>query len=294
MITVDPKNPRGIVWLASFPRSGNTWMRLFINRLFEIIALDPVPPPDMNRPSRIEVTENDAALYVEFLGKPVSAATRKEIADARPKVQAAILSRAAGLVFAKTHNANLVYLGAPLIRHDLSAGGVYLVRNPLDVAISFASFLNTSIDESIRMMATPGLGTASIGGRVYTQSGSWNENVESWTTPAHPAVLIVRYEDMVDAPVATFAASARHVGFAASPEQIQRAINETSFQRLDTSEREAGFRELPEGTRKFFREGKSGQWRATLTKAQVGAGVGNHRALMVRFGYLTPEVLAAM
>ncbi len=292
MLAVDPKNPRGIVWLASFPRSGNTWLRMFINRLFEIITVTPVPRADMNRRSRIEASDSDEDLYSPFLFKPVRLATRQEIAIARTRVQEQILRRANGLVFVKTHNANVEYLGAPLIRHDLSAGGVYIVRNPLDVASSFAAFCNMTIDEAIRTMGKSGLGTDSVDGQVYTQSGSWSENVASWAFPQHPAILVVRYEDMARAPMETFSRVARHIGFDATAEQIGRAIDDTTFERLDLAERTTGFEERPRGTTKFFRKGLTDQWRATLTPRQVRTIVTDHRDQMTALGYLTPEVLA--
>jgi hypothetical protein len=111
--------------------------------------------------------------------------------------------------------------------------------------------------------------------------------------PEHPAVHVARYEDMVRQPQETFAAMAQHLGFVATPEQVRQAIADTSFDRLDAAEQKGGFRERPDGTKKFFREGRADQWREILTPAQIAAIVRNHREQMKRFGYLTPEVAAA-
>lgn len=289
MISVDPKNPRGIVWVASFPRSGSTWARIFLNRLFEINtgsteAFDP------NRPSRIEANEADIGRYESLLGKPAASASRAEIAALRPIVQRQILEAAGGVVLVKTHNARRQYLGSALISNDLTAGAIYLVRNPLDVVISFAAFCNESIDTTIGVMATAGLGSATDATQVYWQTGSWSENVSSWTEQPDPATLVVRYEDMVTRPVETFTALARHIGF--RTEAVPRVVEESAFTRLRAFEQGSGFNERPEGTQKFFREGRHDQWRDVLTVDQVGAVVANHHAEMQRFGYLTDELRA--
>jgi len=41
MINADPRNPKGIVWIASYPKSGNTWMRMFIYQLMRIMGGEP-------------------------------------------------------------------------------------------------------------------------------------------------------------------------------------------------------------------------------------------------------------
>jgi hypothetical protein len=99
-------------------------------------------------------------------------------------------------------------------------------------------------------------------------------------------VLVVRYEDLIADPKKHFAAVARHLLMAPSDEQLERAIGMTGFERLRQKEADAGFAERPDTTSQFFRAGKAGQWRETLSDEQVARMVAAHKPLMRKFGYL--------
>jgi hypothetical protein len=275
-------------------------MRAFINSLFKSMEDESSRDIDINRIEEGSLVENAAALYPRFLGKPVSAATPAEIAAARPRVQAALVQSAGRPIYLKTHNANLFDHGFPLINMAVSLGAIYIVRNPLDVAISYAHLSNAPIDLVIDQMATAGWGVESSREkgleRVRVILGSWSENVGSWTADPHPAVLVVRYEDMVGKPNPTFARIARHLQAEPTVPQLRRAIAMTDFSRLRAQEQAAGFNEKPDKSASpFFREGRVGQWREVLSPAQVARIVAAHRPLMKRFDYVPrqSELLAA-
>lgn len=291
MILLGKNNPKGIIWIASYPRSGNTWMRAFLNSLFKVMRDPSSEEIDINRIEEGSLVENAAALYPRFLGKPVSAATPAEIAAARPRVQAALVESAGRPIYLKTHNANALDHGSPLINMGVSLGAIYIVRNPLDVAISYAHLSNAPVDQVIDRMATSGWGVESSREKglekVRVVMGSWSENVASWTGRPHPAVLVVRYEDMVEKPRATFARIAHHLGATPSVEQLRRALAMTDFNRLRAQEAASGFNEKPDkSVAPFFREGRAGQWREVLSADQVSRIVSAHRPLMKRFDYL--------
>jgi hypothetical protein len=67
--------------------------------------------------------------------------------------------------------------------------------------------------------------------------------------------------------------------------QISRAIDLASFDRLKSTEKKAGFREKPSFAKEFFRAGRAGEWRQTLTLDQVKQVVARHAAVMERYGY---------
>ncbi len=50
-----------------------------------------------------------------------------------------------------------------------------------------------------------------------------------------------------------------------------------------------GFNERPPAAKKFFREGKSGQWKEELSQSQISAVVSAHAPMMMRFGYLAED-----
>lgn len=286
MITLDEKDPKGIVWIASYPRSGNTWTRAFITTLFNILKNPDFEDVDINEIEEGRAVENAAALYPRFLGKPAIAATQKEIAAARPWVQAALVESAGRLIYLKTHYAKGLDHGTPQINMSVTLGAVYLVRNPLDVAISYAAFGDMSVNDIIATMATPGWSPTTTPEKVRGIVGSWSQHVESWTQRAHPAVLVMRYEDLVAKPERSFAQIARHLRTRPDKAQLRRAIALTSFDRLRSKEDESGFKERPDTAERFFRAGKVGQWREILTEEQVARVVAAHKPLMRRFGYL--------
>ncbi len=287
MINLDSSKPRGIIWIASYPRSGNTWMRAFLNSLSNVIRDPASAEVDINRFEEAAAADNGPDLYPRFLGKPVFKATPAEIAAARPWVQAALVEAAGRPIYMKTHNAKALDHGTPLINTDVSAGAIYIVRNPLDVAISYAHFSGTTIDSIIKTMATKGLGFETTPQKVRSVMGSWSEHVATWTDYANQSVLVVRYEDMIEKPDRIFARVAQHLRVKPSKEQLRQAIAMASFDRLRAKEAAEGFVEKPDTSiTPFFREGRPGQWRDTLSKEQIAAIVSTHRKAMRRFGYL--------
>ena len=293
MAVLGNDSKKGIIWLASYPRSGNTWTRAFLHSLAAVMRDPGVDEIDINRIEEGSVVENAAALFPRFLNKPVALASQAEIAAARPWVQAALVESAGRSIYVKTHNARALDHGSPLVNMGVSLGAVYLVRNPLDVVISYAHLNGTDIDTMIGLMAMPGFGigrtTANGIEKVHVAIGSWSENVASWTQPPHPAVLVLRYEDLLDNPEAGFLKVVRHLQIRATRAQLRRAIDLTLFDRLRRLEERDGFAERPQrSSEAFFREGRAGQWRERLNAAQVARIVADHGPLMKRFGYL-PE-----
>ncbi len=289
MIVLSKIHPRGIIWIASYPRSGNTWTRAFINNLLHIMENPDHADADINRAERWAASENATEHYTRLLRKPGHSALPSEIAAARPHVQADIARRAGRPVYVKTHNANARDHGHPLINAGVTAGAVYLVRNPLDVAISLAHYGDLTLDKAIADMATPGFGVFNTRNYVRTIWGSWSEHVGSWAGRPNPATLVTRYEDLIYNPHDSFAAIARHLTLQPTPDQVARAVEMIRFERLREKEAAAGFVEKPNYSNdRFFREGRVGQWRERLSAEQIETVVKAHHPLMRRFGYL-PE-----
>lgn len=279
----------GIVWLASYPKSGNTWTRTFLHNLLGLLEGKDAEH-DINEINEFTTWYLAAKRYEPHLGKPVQSASRAEIAAMRPRVQQEIAAQTNGLALVKTHHALVMDRGHPTLNFAVTSGAIYLVRNPLDVAISFAHHMNTDIDAAIDQMAFEGMETDVTEKSVYEVYGSWSQHVRSWTAKPHRAVCVVRYEDMLERPFETFARLSRHLLLRPTPEQIDEAIARSSFARLRAQEEAHGFREKPEAAKLFFREGRAGQWRHQLSRRQVRRIVQIHAQQMSRFGYLSDEV----
>jgi hypothetical protein len=284
-------HPRsGLVWLASYPKSGNTWTRAFLSNLAWILEGEP-SNLDVNSIDRFTVGENFTKHYTARLGFEPAATEehRKQIAALRSTVQQEdIADKYEGLVFVKTHHALVIDRGYPTINFAVTAGAIYVVRNPLDVAISLSHHVNTTIDQAIDAMGEYAE-TAVTKHRVHEVWDSWSNHVLSWTHKPHRAIYVMRYEDMLSVPEKTFGALVEHLLLNATPEQIRRAIEQTSFDKLKNQEEEKGFKEKPKHAERFFREGRAGQWKEILTPNQVDRIVTDHGEQMARFGYLPSQ-----
>jgi hypothetical protein len=280
----------GILWLASYPKSGNTWTRNFLHNLLNMIELGADAPHDINAMNELTFWEISAGAYERHLGKPPKDCTREEIAAVRPKVQKDISEKTSGIAMVKTHHALVMDRGVRTINVDVTTGAVYIVRNPLDVAISFAHHMNDTIDAAIEEMATPDLETSVNDRSVYEVYGSWSQHVESWTRKSHRTIYVMRYEDMLTDPLGSFGGLARHLLLKPTEEQLRIAVERSSFDALQKQEAEKGFQEKPEKAERFFREGRAGQWRDILSRRQVRRIVHVHHIQMARFGYLTDDL----
>src|SRR5437764_9074924 len=224
--------------------------------------------------------------FEEVLGFAPTNQHRDQIAAARARVQQHVADAVEGLIFIKTHQGLVVDRGHVTINFAVTSGAIYIVRNPLDVAISYAHHLGRSIDRAIEFMNRQNAEVSGNDKQVYEVYGSWSQHVMSWTRKPHPAIYVMRYEDMLNEPQKTFGALARHLLFKPSDEQLTDAIDRSSLERLREQEEKDGFRERPAKAERFFREGRAGQWKEVLTPQQVQRIVDAHGEQMQRFGYL--------
>lgn len=272
-----------IYWIASYPKSGNTWTRAVLTSLITGGLRG-----DLSRLGQIIPDENSGSFYAPYLGKPIEQATNAELAQVRPQAHRAMANKAQNFLLLKTHSMVAVHHGTPTITPDVTAGAIYLLRNPLDVAVSYSDFRERDVDETIALMNRPGreLARPRFGG--YEMSGSWTQNVASWTKP-HDRIVTARYEDLLDAPEEQFRRIVRFLKMDVTDEQIAKAVEESSFDKLKAAEEGAGFKERPPMTKAFFRSGRAGEWRERLTEAQVSAVVSANEVQMKRFGYWLDE-----
>ncbi len=280
-----------IVWLASYPRSGNTWTRSFLHALLSVLRGEE-STPDINAMHQLTTWDVYPHWWKERLAVPLGEATQAQVAAARPRVQAEIASKADGVVFVKTHNALVRNHGQPTINMAVTSGAIYIVRNPLDAVISNAHHFDLELDEAIERLNRPGLEMKNHEDGAYEVYGAWRENVLSWTRRPHRTIYVMRYEDMLAKPEATFGALAAHLTLQPNAAQLAAAIARSSFERLKRQEAEKGFKERPKRAREFFREGRAEQWRERLSRRQARAVIEANREQMARFDYLPKDFQA--
>jgi len=192
---------------------------------------------------------------------------------------------APGFVFVKTHYLLGNHRGTMTITPDATAAAIYLVRNPLDIAVSYSDFRARDIDATIKLMNLSGRILPRSKSTSYQLIGSWAENVESWTRTPHKQLLIVRYEDLLDDPLTGFIRMVRFLRMNVSDEAVERAQKLSAFSVLKEMEQTHGFVERPKETKNFFRSGRKDEWKQRLTSAQISKIVNPNYQLMRRFGY---------
>ena len=271
-----------ICWLASYPKSGNTWMRAFLANLVADRGA-PVPLSELPKYCEDEALPED---YTALAGRPSSSLDIGEISILRPLVHARIAERHAGTVFVKTHNMAGSYDGHPLHNPDVTAAAVYVVRNPLDVALSMANHFGLGIDEAIERMASEDAGTLNDALYVGQVLSSWSRHVASWADQANARLVVVRYEDLLEKPAKAFGKVAKMLNADGDRGRVERAIRHSGFATLAGMERKDGFVEASGKGGRFFRQGRANQWRNQLSRDQVARIVADHREQMARFKYV--------
>ncbi len=170
---------------------------------------------------------------------------------------------------------------------------LYLVRNPLDVAVSYAHHDNISIAKTIKRLNCTDYVMASQKQRGSPQFpqplGSWSHHTRSWTETSTLVTHVVRYEDMIEHPLETFTGVLDFIGLAVVTEQVEHAIASSQFRHLQALESSNGFFEKPPNVESFFRQGKIGDWRNALSTEQVKNIITVHGDMMRQFGYLTAD-----
>ncbi len=272
-----------LVWIASYPKSGSTWVRAFLHNYIGA----PERPYDINSLMDLSTGESGAQRYQAFDPRPASDYSIADVMRMRPLVHKAMAAAKSGLVFVKTHNASLLVEGVPLITPEVTAGAIYLVRDPRDVAVSFSYHLGLSIDRTIGFMADTEAATGGTDDKVYERLSSWSAHVHFWTRHASERLRVMRYEDMSADPQASFGGLVGFLGRPGPVARLERAIAFSAFDVLADQERAAGFVEQPSVSfGAFFRSGQAGRWREALTPAQAARIERDHGAVMGRFGYV--------
>ncbi|MEQ8357481.1 MAG: sulfotransferase domain-containing protein [Kiloniellaceae bacterium] len=273
----------GILWLASYPKSGNTWMRVFLANLI----LNEPEPLELKRINEVCSSEPNEVWFKPLTKSPVADLSERQIARLRTKAQERAARLNKNIIPMKTHSFLGKDHGAPTISLTASIGVIYIVRDPRDVAVSAADHYGLTLDQTIEMMNDKNArGRGMPGNTVYERMGTWSDHVKSWTKWTHSPLQVLRYEDMLADPLGQLGAVARKLGITEDAARLRRAVEFSAFKTLQAQEAKTGFAEKSVNSQRFFRSGSSGAWRDTLAPEQVAAIERDHAVQMRRFGYL--------
>ena len=276
-----------IVWLASYPKSGNTWMWLFIKsylnppkKKFSLnyhkddpIMLEPFPDERMFDKLKIN--------YENFFDLSKNWVNLQSLINLNNKTN-----------YLKTHNAMCTVNNHKFTNIQNTLGAIYIVRDPRDVLISYSSYMEKSMDETLKFMLNKE--TYEVGEfkkKIYNKTllGSWSDHYNSWKNYKSREIIIIKYEDMVNSPSSTFLKVLTYLSkiikIDVDHTKMDKAIEETSFKNLKSLEINEGFKTNP-SKNEFFRKGVVGDWREKLNKEQVEKIEKAFEAVMIELGYL--------
>lgn len=274
---------RSIVWLASYPKSGNTWTRLFLAN-YLINASKPVP---INEAHRFAMGDAMVKMYNRVVGRVIDQHDLALCLRLREPVLRAITANGADVNFVKTHNARVAPDGVPLIPDHHTRSAIYILRNPLDMVLSYARHYAITVEDAATRICHPDNGNLPTETTVAQYLGSWENHVLSWMGPPAPwPRLLVRYEDLLDDPETHFGKVLTHIGVPIDADRLRRAIRYSSFDELARQEATVGFVERPKETDRFFRKGRKDQWKTDLAPELAAMIRQKMGATMKRYGYL--------
>ncbi len=274
-----------ILWLASFPKSGNTWLRAFLANYLA----DQKEPLSLKALQFFGFSDAHGWPYEKLSSKPHGFLSEAEIAKLRSRVQAMFSQTQPDHVMVKTHNALGTLSGTPMFSQSATVGAIYVIRNPWDTAISYADHFGISIDDTITAFAQPTLSIDPSARNIRQYLGGWSGHAASWASAQWLKRRVVRYEDMIADPEQVFGRVLDFLSLPADKKRLKNAIKFSSFRELSAQESRNGFGEKSENAEKFFRKGKAGGWREVLSEDQVNRLLGDHREGLAHFGYLNDD-----
>ncbi len=276
-----------IIWLASYPKSGNTWMRMFLKSYFmkseekfslEGSILDNFKPqgfPDQALLDRLKINYNKFDEIVK------NWETMQDYINLNKRTN-----------FVKTHNAMCTVDSHQFTTKRNTKGAIYIVRDPRDVLISLSHHMGIDYEKTFEHLSSSyNFEYPSTGDKRYrkTLMGSWSDHYKSWKNYKSCKILIVKYEDMLSDGLNTFSKIINYLkevdGTEPDEDKLRKSIKQTQFKELQKIEKDHGFSEKGKGEL-FFRKGKTGVWKKELPVNLVKKIETLFSKEMIELGYL--------
>lgn len=275
-----------LIWISSYPKSGNTWLRI----LLDSVLLYDGNSVDINQIKTAGRRIINRQSFDQFLEFESGELTPEEIIFYKQKYYLDYGLKATEDVFVKTHEANWkINNKLYLIPEEVTKLSIYMVRNPLDIVTSLATYFNVTTDQAIEVLANPDYTlfghNQGIRQNVPVKVGDWSFNISSWLNSKELPLVLIKYEDLLDKPVEVLSKLLQSMNKPVNHDVIRKAVENHRFERLAKQEMSQGFIERPRKTDKFFRKGKSESWKEELSTAQIDQVLKTHHKVMTQLGY---------
>ena len=273
-----------IIWIASFPKSGNTWVRAFLSSYFFSEGND----FDLNLLNKID----QFPLLKHFLDIKENP---QNLLDASKNwiIMQNKINLSNKITFLKTHHTMCTIGNSPFTNKENTMGAIYLVRDPRDIAVSYSKHDDTNYNITIKSMITEKMQISlpdDKNQKALALIGNWSENYNSWKNFDLTEKIIIKYEDLVLNPFESFFKIIKYLNklynLVIDEKKIKKCIELTKFSKLQNLEKKFGFKETISKNELFFRTGKIGQWEKKLNKNDVIKIENTFKKEMVELGYL--------
>ena len=282
-----------IIWLASYPKSGNTWLRFIILSLL----FGNKTEINLDHLKSIEQFPSKS----QFTGLELDITNLREVAKNWITVQKKInLSKK--VRFYKTHNTLCQIDKNRFTDQQNTLGAIYIVRDPRNVITSVKNHFNHNSYEETKnfifdekrvvLLSRPKINRGDYS--LPQIIGSWQTHYKTWKI-MNKNFLLIKYENLINTPNSEFKKIANYLErlfkTKFTNEQIERAINSSSFDKLQKMEEKKGFIESVENKQtgeknKFFYLGPKNDWTKILDKEIADEISSRFEPEMKELGYL--------
>lgn len=281
------------VWLASYPKSGNTLVRSMLASYF--FSSNGIYNYDLTK----NILQFPSIALFEKIGIDVT--NEREVIKNYIKVQNSF-NKKNSVQFLKTHSYLFNIENNPFTDLNNSLGVIYIVRDPRNVVTSFANHKGISVekaaDDMIKNFKFGGNLNAKGSKRTLVYMGTWNGNYNSWKSFKEVGkYLLIKYEDLINdrelifKKIIEFLYNLKGIKSKIDLKKIQNVIESTDFKLMQKLEKEKGFPEAkihPETGQKivFFNKGPKNDWKKNLDPRIKEKIENNFKREMLELGYL--------
>lgn len=239
-----------INWVASYPRSGNTWVRALL------LAYRQGDLFDINRMEAIPGEPNDPVYRLIWPGKDSYDAGDWVHMRATALLYAYETSRHKPFVL-KTHTANIKVHDVPLIPKNYTNKALYIYRDPREVLCSCAKYFDKTHEQMLELMLNEKHALTDDKSGVIQFLSSYKMHVKGWLQEKTFPVMGVKYSDLVKDPGGMLISILKFFDpdIRIDMDRAKFAVDVTGLKRLRKTEKKKGFREKPPGVKKFFGTG---------------------------------------
>ncbi len=255
------------IWLASYPKSGNTLVRSLLAAYF------------FTKDGRcnFEIIKN-ILQFPEvklFINQGVNYKNEMEMIKNYIKVQESI-NKKKSVQFLKTHSYLFNIENHPFTNLDNSLGVIYIVRDPRNVLISAANHNQTSNEKTLEHLVTGHVMGKNDGNGTLVYTGNWASNYESWKSfKSVGKYLLIKYEDLIYDKENTFLKILNFIhklsknNFVLDKKKFKNVIDTTDFGNMQRMEKDTDFHESMINKKtgkkvKFFYLGPKNDWKNLL------------------------------